>query len=799
MSPTRWRRVESLFGRAAALDPADRPAFLDREAVGPGGAPDPGLRDEVERMLAADAGADAFVDDLRWGLGLDADAAPPPRAGPWRLVERVGEGGMGEVWRAERADGAFEQTAAVKLVRPGLGDDVVARFRAERHLLARLDHPAVARLLDGGTASDGRPYLALEYVDGEPITAHCDRHRLPVDDRLALFREVCEAVAAAHRQLIVHRDLKPSNVLVAEAPDGPRVKLLDFGIATLVGDGGRPVTATARRLLTPEYAAPEQVRGEALTTATDVYGLGALLYELLAGARPHGGCPSRRAVERAVLEGPPQALSSRVTGEAARARGTDAARLRRRLRGDLDRIVLKALRKEPERRYDGAAALGADVRRHLAGFPVEARPESAAYRAGTFVRRHRAAVSVAAAAVVALAASGAVYTARLGAARDLAEQRSAEAEAVSQFLFSVLMEGDPQAAEPRRVAETSAVLAVTRDRLNRSFDGPPHVRADLYAALGTIAVRAHRLAEAAPLLHRARAIFEATGDTASYPYLDLTFRLGDLHRNRGDADSARAYYRRTLSVAEGRGLADGHGAWATLWLATLTDAPGARRVLLARAEATAAAVDTTRPMAAGRRFYLRDGRSRARDKPYRQVRLPLAYARHAPAPAAERATQARRARRQAEREGFADLAAYARFAEAEALADAEPEAAHRLALRARRETARALGPDHARVAVMTRGLARIALARGRPDEAVGYADRALRDLRRTYGTAPSLEVADAAAVAGRARLAAGLPAADVLRQAVEAYSVLVVPGDGRLAQARQWLSLAERSERPPRR
>ncbi len=213
MTSDRWSRVADLFDRAADLAPADRAAFLDREALGPGGQTDGALREEVERLLAADRD-DAFLDDP---VGPDLDA-PPPDAGPWRLVERVGQGGMGEVWRAQRS-GGFEQTAAIKLVRPGLGDTLVARFRAERQILAGLEHPAIARLLDGGTASDGRPYLATEFVEGEPVTAYCDRRRLGVNERLAVFAEVCDAVAYAHTRLVVHRDLKPSNVMVT--PPGP--------------------------------------------------------------------------------------------------------------------------------------------------------------------------------------------------------------------------------------------------------------------------------------------------------------------------------------------------------------------------------------------------------------------------------------------------------------------------------------------------------------------------------------------------------------------------------------------------
>ena len=241
MTPDRWTRVADLFDRAADLAPADRPAFLDAHAVGPDGETDGALREEVERLLAFDAAPAGFLD----GAPLAPPEAAPPEAGPWRLSERVGRGGMGEVWRADRpiGDDGLRQTAAVKLVRPGLGDDVAVRFRAERRILAGLDHPAIARLLGGGTASDGRPFLATEFVDGEPITAYADRRRLGVNERLALFVEVCEAVAYAHARLVVHRDLKPSNVLVTD--DG-RVKLLDFGIAKLLDDDGGLRTRTGR-------------------------------------------------------------------------------------------------------------------------------------------------------------------------------------------------------------------------------------------------------------------------------------------------------------------------------------------------------------------------------------------------------------------------------------------------------------------------------------------------------------------------------------------------------------------------
>ncbi len=511
MTPDRWTRIKDLFAQAAALPPGERAAFLGA-ACRTDDEPDDALRQSLEAMLAQDDAGDVLA-------SLAGPPAPPPeRVGPWRLVERVGEGGMGEVWRAERADGAYDQTAAVKLVRPGLATDLLARFRAERQVLARLDHPAIARLLDGGTASDGRPYLALEYVDGEPITDYADRRRLGVDARLALFAQVCEAVAAAHRQLVVHRDLKPSNVLVTD--DG-QVKLLDFGIAKLLDPDPEftvAVTAAERRVMTPEYAAPEQVRGEPATTATDVYGLGVLLYELLTGARPYRlESRIRRAVERAILEAEPTQPSTAVTdADAARARSTEPAKLCRRLRGDLDQIVLRALRKEPERRYDGAAAFAADLARHRDGLPVEARPESAVYRAGRFVRRHR--VGVIAAAAVALAvvvgAGLALWQAAEADRQRAAASREAAASAqVATFMTDLFRESNS--------AEVRGDTVSARDLLDQglaridSLAETPDVQADLLDVLGEIYGRLGRFEQAQQAFTRVVEIRRQQGDSLS--------------------------------------------------------------------------------------------------------------------------------------------------------------------------------------------------------------------------------------------------------------------------------------------
>ena len=550
MTPDRWRRVSRLFDAAAAeTDPARRAALLDREARAPGGAPDPDLRAEVERLLALDAsdGADLPV--------YDGALAAPPDAGPWRLVERVGEGGMGEVWRAERADGVYRAEAAVKLVRPGLAPDLVARFRAERHVLARLDHPAIARLLDGGTASDGRPYLALGFVRGEPVTDYADRRRLGVDARLALFTEVCEAVAYAHRMLVVHRDLKPSNVLVAETEEGPRVKLLDFGIAKLLDDGAdgpaftAPLTAPDRRVMTPAYAAPEQVRGEPATTATDVYGLGVLLYELLTGRRPCApDVHTRREVEAAVLTETPCDPSATTDGDGASARAaarsSEPARLRRRLRGDLDRIAMRALRKEPERRYDGPAALARDVGRHRAGLPVEARPDTVGYRVGKFVRRHRRGVATAAAAVGLAAALTGAYTASLASARTEAEAERAASEATVAFLVDLFEEGNPTEARGD-TATVYDLLDRGAAQVRTAFADHPRERGRLQTALGDVYRATGDFERARPLYEAARALAPVGTPAWTQAQLGLAHAL----TAQGDYDAAERAHRAAVRAA----------------------------------------------------------------------------------------------------------------------------------------------------------------------------------------------------------------------------------------------------------
>jgi Tol biopolymer transport system component len=389
LNPEQWAEVKRLFMGAAELRPEELPDYLQREC------PDPDLRREVASLL--DYSEDGLPSaDAAIALAAAAAAREPDpderligaRLGPYRVEAIAGHGGMGAVYRASRDDAEFRQQVAIKLVRAAASSpDTLRRFRQERQILARLSHPNIARLLDGGSTPEGVPYLVMEFIEGVPITQWCDRHALGVEDRLRLFLLVCEAVEFAHRDLVVHRDLKPGNILVTK--DGIP-KLLDFGIAKLLDPGAENDAATVTGLvMTPEYAAPERVRGEPASTAADVYSLGLILYELLTGkkAQPISGYA-------------PQAIASVVCQTEPAA----PARLKPQLAGDLDSIIRMAIRKEPQRRYASAGLLADDIHRHLDGRPVMARPDTVAYRWAKFVRRNR--LAVAAGALIAATLAG---------------------------------------------------------------------------------------------------------------------------------------------------------------------------------------------------------------------------------------------------------------------------------------------------------------------------------------------------------------------------------------------------------
>jgi tetratricopeptide (TPR) repeat protein len=415
-----WARIESLFQQAADLDPAARRALLDSECAG-----DEELRREVESLLAHDAPLPEQLTAVGRAAGElvreNEQAWIGRRFGAWEVTGVLGRGGMGAVFEVRRADGGFEQQAALKIVRSESDSSLARhRFLEERRILAQLTHPHIAALLDGGETAEGLPYLVMEKIDGRPITDYCDENALGLDERLRLFAKVCRAVQFAHQKLVIHRDIKPGNIFVTR--DG-HPKLLDFGIAKLIEPGFGERTATAHQALTPDYASPEQIRGEPATTATDVYGLGAVLYQLLTGRKPHGIETTSSSYElvRAIceVETPP---ASSVAPPA----------LRRRLAGDLDNILAMALRKEPQRRYASAEQFAADLDNFLADRPVLARPDSRRYRAAKFLSRHRTAAAVASIAALGLVAVAAVavYQARR-AERQFANVRTL----ANRFLF----------------------------------------------------------------------------------------------------------------------------------------------------------------------------------------------------------------------------------------------------------------------------------------------------------------------------------------------------------------------------
>jgi tetratricopeptide (TPR) repeat protein len=423
-------------------------------------------------------------------------AGMPERIGHFRVVGVLGRGGMGEVFLAERDDGQFEQRVALKLIQRSAAG-LVRRFLDERRILARLEHPGIARLVDGGLTSDGQPYFAMELVEGEPIDRYCESRQLSIERRLELFGSACDAVAYAHQHLVIHRDLKPSNILVTA--DG-QVKLLDFGIAKVVGaaDSAEERTRTGMYLMTPEFAAPEQVRGDPVSTMTDVYGLGVLLYLLLTGSRPYdvrGKSPAE--VERTICNSEPAKPSATAGG----------AR-HRRLRGDLDAIVLKALRKEPERRYTSAAALREDLQRFRAGLPVLARPDSVGYRLGKFARRHRAAVTAGLLTAAGLLGATGFSLRQMREARlqrDAAVRESRRADAQVEFQNVLLSEvGD-------RPITMREVLDAGRDVLERQSAGDARIRTALLLQLAASYGELHdsRMREA--LLVRAESLALAGG------------------------------------------------------------------------------------------------------------------------------------------------------------------------------------------------------------------------------------------------------------------------------------------------
>ena len=607
MADERWARVKELFAEALEEAPGAREIFLARRCPD-----DASLREEVRTLLLAHESAGSFIETPPSPIAAARGGEPPAQlagrmVGPYRIVHEIGHGGMGTVYMAERADGAFEKLVAVKVIRRGLDtEDVLLRFRHEREALAGLDHPNIARLMDAGSTSDGLPYFVMEYVEGTPIDRFCDERKLTIVERLRIFQTVCGAVQAAHRNLVVHRDIKPDNILVTA--DGVP-KLVDFGIAKLLA----PTSTLARetrateRLMTPGYASPEQVEGKPITTATDVYSLGVLLYELLTGRHPfprsrehaaQGGIgehvpekPSTAVMQPLQAARPDDVTGPRSPEELSRARQVSPAALRRELRGDLDTIVSVAMRQEPQRRYGSVEQLAEDVRRHLVGLPIMARKDALGYRVVRFAARHAAAVIAAALLLVVLfvAVAAIAWQARVAAEeRDRARVESAKTRQINAFLQDMLRSPDP-VNQGRNVKVVDALDRAAR-RLDTDKAGSPEVQSAIHRALGLTygslgmydtaeshlraalsampsdlrEERAERAAveseladvvssrgggaEAEKLYAHALGVFEALGMREDLHRADALNGLGEVLRNRGDDVAAEAHYREALGI-----------------------------------------------------------------------------------------------------------------------------------------------------------------------------------------------------------------------------------------------------------
>jgi non-specific serine/threonine protein kinase/serine/threonine-protein kinase len=558
-----WTRVKGELFAVLDLAPA-----AGRERLRALALVEPVLAAEVEALLERTGDPDAFLEIPALERAAAAEAPPaatPARVGPWRLEAEIGRGGMATVWRARRDDGAFEQVVAVKLVRPELVTDLLRRrLLAERRILAALEHESIARLLDGGVTADGTPYLVLEHVDGEPIDGWCDRRALPAGERLRLFLEVCAAVEFAHRKLVLHRDIKSSNVLVDERG---RPKLLDFGIATLLGAEPAGDSFTAHgfaRPLTPEWASPEQLRGEPLTTASDVYSLGVLLCTLLTGERPHrwtGQSPDDLARQIEASGGAP-------VGGLLRRRLAAPGVERRTLRGDLERVLVRALAPELARRYGTAAELAADLERFRDGRPVAAHPPSAGYRLRKFVRRHRAGVAAAALVAVSLAGglAATLRQARIAEReRSRAERRFADVRRLAnEVLFGV-------AASLESVAGAMPARRLLVDNALRYLDDLASEAGNEPALLAEVAIAYERVGEMqgmpgwpsegrtgdalasferALALHRRSRVAAATGDPEALAEGRVLARIGAVLAARGETVAALGRHREALVLLE---------------------------------------------------------------------------------------------------------------------------------------------------------------------------------------------------------------------------------------------------------
>jgi serine/threonine protein kinase len=538
MTPTKWQHIQELVNSALDLPPEERAPFLEKTCGG-----DTEIRRQIDNLIESCEQTDNFLERAVEASASGVLGAPTPaegeRIGAYQITGMIGHGGMGAVYRARRVDDQFRQNVAIKVLRGGIGvsAELEARFRAERQILARLTHENIARLLDGGITSSGLPYLVMEYIEGASIDVFSEQNALGVAERVEMFRQVCTAVQYAHQNLIVHRDIKPANIMVTK--DGTP-KLLDFGIAKLLSadalDQTVPLTRPADRLMTPEYASPEQIRGEPVTTATDVYALGVLLYELISGRRPFRAENLTPAtLERLICETVPERPST-AAASVGKARADKIA-------ADLDNIVLKALHKDPARRYASAGELSEDLRRYLQGFPVLARTDSWWYRTTRFIARHR----MASAAAALFAVTTTALSIGLALATRSAHQEAATANRISDFLVSLFAGFSPDRTQGRG-ANVRDILDRGAERIPAELAREPIEEARLLNILGTTYRELGVFDRADALLSQAQAIFTRVLGPDSREAAEAVLIRATIASDRGEFDRAGQFYQKVLTT-----------------------------------------------------------------------------------------------------------------------------------------------------------------------------------------------------------------------------------------------------------
>lgn len=570
MHTDQWKQIKDILAAVLEMDAAERRPFLDRSKV------DPAMRAEIESLMHfEDESANLMqLSAVEFSKDFieDDGALSGQQVGPYQVIRELGHGGMGAVYLADRIDGKFQQRVAVKLLKREMNTSALRRhFEQEREILASLEHPNIARLLDAGTTDDKIPYLAMEYVDGQPIDEYCNSHDLDLTARLELFRTVCSAVDFAHRNLIVHRDLKPSNIIVTG--DGTP-KLLDFGISKILSaDIGNAATITKLGVMTPGYASPEQLRNESVTTSTDVYSLGVILYELLSGHRPFETKEGNLGdIYQAVIEidpPPPSSISETITrelenmpptvidngyeytsrNEMRHTAGQSAAIKAQDLQGDLDNIVIKALKKEPERRYRSAETFAEDIKRHLDGLPVTARPDTFTYRAEKFVKRNRFTVVAGSLILIAIIAGivATLWQARVAAAeRDRAQFEAKKSRKINDYMLGVLNFSNPNwlSSNPKqnRDAKISDALDEALKNIDADLADEPEIQGEILFTIGQTFIGQTSYDKAEPLLRRAIEKFAQVSDVPLPKAMQAKVMLGDALRQKGKNDEAEKLY-----------------------------------------------------------------------------------------------------------------------------------------------------------------------------------------------------------------------------------------------------------------